>query len=84
MVPILARAGDHFTDKAGQEKHDAQDDGNQGQIEQRLVRNLPEGYMMGLVYQFGHDQPHGDDAAHQEHQDAGETEEMHRLLAEHA
>ena len=84
MVPFVAAAGNHFADEAGEEELGSQDDGYKCQVEERLVGNRPVQQVMGLADKFCDDQPEGDDAADQEHQDTCESEEVHRLFPEGA
>ncbi len=82
FVPFRSIAGDHLADETGEEEHHTYDHGKDGEVEQRLVGDGSEMDALGLVDKFRDDHPDRHHEAYQEHQQAGEAEEMHRLLAE--
>lgn len=82
LVAFRRVPGDHLADEAGQEQHDAQNYGEERQVEQGLVRHRAEMHSSALVYQFRCNQYDGEDEARKEHQDSSESEEVHRLLSE--
>ena len=82
FVPFRSIAGDHLADETGEEEHHTDDHGKDGEVQQRLVGDGSEMDALGLVDKFRDDHPDRHHEAYQEHQQAGEAEEMHRLLAE--
>ena len=84
VIAVGAVARDHLADEACEKEHHADQDGDQGQIKERLVRDRAETHALGLVDEFGDDDGDGHDPAGEEHKDACETEEVHGLPAKSA
>ena len=82
MVTFGRRAGYHLAEQAGKEKHHAEYNCKQGEIEQRLVGDRPELEPLGLMNKLGGNDPHGHHKAHQEHQQAAVAEEVHGFFPE--
>ena len=82
MVALGGVAGNHFTEEAGEEELSAEEDGDEGQVEERLVGDLSESDAFRLANQFLDDQPDVDDGADHENQRADAAEQVHRFLAE--
>ena len=84
MVALTAVARYHFTDKAGKEKLEAEKHGYESQIKERLFCDRAKDKSMCLLDELLDYYPDGGESSGKEHEDACETEEMHRLLAETA
>ena len=84
LVPFLGVPGNQLADESCKEKHDSHQDGQQGEIEQRLVGYGPVPEPICLVYKLGDDDPDSHYETDKEHYQAREAEEVHRLLPESA
>ena len=84
VIPVRTAAGDHFADEAGHKQLCSQQDGNQSQIEKRLVGYWSEIQPLALLHKLVDNEPQCDEASCEKHQYPGKTEEVHRFLAESA
>ena len=81
---MLFRSGDHFSEEAGEEEHHAENHGDKGKVENRLVGDGAEIDSMCLTHKLFHNYPDGDYGTNEEHRETAVAEEIHRLLAEGA
>ena len=81
-VALAAVAGYHLADEACKEELEAEDYGYEGEVEERLLCHWSEVESAALLDQLLCNYPDGHETSDQEHQQACEAEEMHRLLSE--